>query len=95
MLQVSTNSAFEGVERSISGRSSSAFGGVLITNKEIDFETSKEINNLFMRFDCCPSFEKTLTYSKKKNRIILHKIKLISRNQFRSALNGILMQQKI
>ena len=39
----------------------SAFGGVLITNKKIDLETAKEINNLFYEVLIAPfSSEKML-----------------------------------
>ena len=36
----------------------SAFGGVLITNKEIDIETAQEINKLFYEVLIAPSFSK-------------------------------------
>ena len=84
-------------KEALAGDPSSAFGGVLITNKEIDFETSKEINNLFYEVLIAPSFEKdALTLlKKKKNRIILTQNPIdLPEIQFRSALNGVLMQQK-
>ena len=57
----------------------SAFGGVLITNLEIDFETAQEINSLFFEIIIAPSYTKDSLelLKKKKNRIILlHKKKL-------------------
>ncbi len=95
---VSTNpQLLKAWNEALAGDPSSAFGGVLITNKEIDFETSKEINNLFYEVLIAPSFEKdALTLlKKKKNRIILTQNPIdLPEIQFRSALNGVLMQQK-
>jgi len=74
----------------------SAFGGVLISNKEIDEDTAKEINTLFFEIILSPSYsEAALDILKsKKNRIILR----IKENpsyeiKMRSALNGRLMQE--
>lgn len=74
----------------------SAFGGVLISNKEIDEDTAKEINTLFFEIILAPSYsEAALDILKsKKNRIILR----IKENpsyeiKIRSALNGRLMQE--
>ena len=55
----------------------SAFGGVLITNSKIDFETANEINKLFFEILIAPSFEKDAldVLKSKKNRIILELIK--------------------
>ena len=95
---VATNSnLLNAWKEALSADPSSAFGGVLITNKEIDFETAKEINNLFYEVLIAPSYEKTALalLKEKKNRIILIQNQInLPKNQFRSALNGILMQQK-
>ena len=71
---VATNSnLLNAWKEALSADPSSAFGGVLITNKEIDFETAKEINNLFYEVLIAPSYEKTALalLKEKKNRIIL------------------------
>ena len=81
----------------LAGDPISAFGGVLICNKEIDVETAKEINTLFCEIIIAPSYEKeSLSILKsKKNRIILvQKESKIDNNQFRSLLNGVLVQDK-
>ncbi len=95
---VATNSnLLNAWKEALSADPSSSFGGVLITNKEIDFETAKEINNLFYEVLIAPSYEKTALalLKEKKNRIILIQNQInLPKNQFRSALNGILMQQK-
>jgi len=74
----------------------SAFGGLLISNKEIDEDTANEINTLFFEIILSPSYsEAALDILKsKKNRIILR----IKENpsyeiKMRSALNGRLMQE--
>ena len=95
---VSTNSnLLNAWKEALSADPSSAFGGVLITNKEIDFETAKEVNNLFYEVLIAPSYEKTALalLKEKKNRIILIQNQInLPKNQFRSALNGILVQEK-
>lgn len=75
----------------------SAFGGVLITNKPIDLETAEEMNKLFMEICIAPDYsqEALELLKSKKNRILL-KRKQIQTNkyQFRSALNGVMFQEK-
>ena len=75
----------------------SAFGGVLITNKEIDIETAQEINKLFYEVLIAPSFSKeSIELLKiKKNRVLLKQKKLnLPKEQYRTALNGVLHQSK-
>ena len=75
----------------------SAFGGVLITNKEIDIETAIEINKLFYEVLIAPSFSKeSIELLKiKKNRVLLKQKKLnLPKEQYRTALNGVLFQSK-
>ena len=75
----------------------SAFGGVLISNSEIDTEVAELINNLFCEVVIAPRFsKKSLDILKqKKNRIILV-LKEFKEPEFivRSCLNGYLSQQK-
>ncbi|GAA4147801.1 bifunctional phosphoribosylaminoimidazolecarboxamide formyltransferase/IMP cyclohydrolase [Sphingobacterium kyonggiense] len=75
----------------------SAFGGVLITNREVDLETATEINNLFFEVLIAPSYsaEALEVLTAKKNRIILRRkeVKLPSQ-QFKTLLNGVIMQDK-
>ena len=80
---------------SLSSDNVSAFGGVLITNSEIDFETANEINKLFFEILIAPSFEKDALdiLKSKKNRIILELIKYPdNKNNYRSCLGGELTQ---
>lgn len=81
----------------LAGDPISAFGGVLICNREIDFETAEEINKLFCEIILAPGFKKNALekLKSKKNRIILlEKSFNFPAKQFRSALNGVLVQDK-
>lgn len=75
----------------------SAFGGVLITNNEVDLETAQEINKIFFEVIIAPSYSNDALeiLKSKKNRIILtqKEVKLPS-SQFRTVLNGVLNQDK-
>lgn len=75
----------------------SAFGGVLIANGNIDVETATEINKLFCEVVIAPSFddEAVKILEEKKNRIILvqNEVELPGR-QVRTALNGLLIQDR-
>ena len=81
----------------LAGDPTSAFGGVLISNKEIDAETAEEIHKLFCEVVIAPSYSnEALTLLKgKKNRIILIQKNIELPNyQYRTALNGVLFQEK-
>ncbi|OYD43425.1 bifunctional phosphoribosylaminoimidazolecarboxamide formyltransferase/IMP cyclohydrolase [Sphingobacterium cellulitidis] len=75
----------------------SAFGGVLITNGEVDKVTAEEINNLFFEVLIAPSYteEALQILTAKKNRIILRRkdVKLPAQ-QFKTLLNGVIQQDK-
>jgi phosphoribosylaminoimidazolecarboxamide formyltransferase/IMP cyclohydrolase len=73
----------------------SAFGGVLISNKEVDVLSAKKMNTLFFEIIVAPSYqEKALNILKsKKNRIILVQKRTIKNQQsYKSILNGRLEQ---
>lgn len=81
----------------LAGDPVSAFGGILISNVEIDRETAGEINSLFCEVVIAPSYsdEALEILKSKKNRIIL----VQKENEFpsvilRSAVNGILWQDR-
>jgi len=81
----------------LAGDPVSAFGGVLITNREIDKETAEEINKIFFEVIIAPSYANDAleVLKTKKNRIILVKKETkLPKKQFRSLLNGILVQDK-
>lgn len=75
----------------------SAFGGVLITNREVDAATAAEINNLFFEVLIAPAFaEEALTIlTAKKNRILLQRKDIaLPTEQFKTLLNGVILQDK-
>ena len=81
----------------LAGDPVSAFGGVLVTNRTVDFSTATEINKIFFEIILAPGYEpEALEVLKtKKNRIILKKKDYIfAGEQFRSVLNGVLWQQR-
>jgi len=81
----------------LAGDPVSAFGGILISNTEIDKATATEIHNLFCEVVIAPSFSNdALDILKgKKNRIllILNDIEL-PKTTVRTCLNGVLVQDK-
>lgn len=81
----------------LAGDPVSAFGGVLISNTEIDFETAEEIHKLFCEVVIAPSFtSNALELLKgKKNRILLeiHDVDMPPVN-VRTCLNGVLLQER-
>ncbi len=81
----------------LAGDPISAFGGVLITNTEVDEETAGEVNKLFFEIIIAPSYSgKALEVLKqKKNRIILVIRDFdLPPKQFRSLLNGAIVQDR-
>ena len=81
----------------LAGDPVSAYGGVVITNRVIDEATASEMNKLFMEIIVAPGFEKNALeiLKSKKNRIILQSKNVVFQaNQFKSALNGALAQDK-
>ena len=81
----------------LSGDSVSAFGGILVTNANVNKETAEEINKIFFEAIIAPSYDlEALDILKtKKNRIILKKKSYdFPEKMFKSALNGALVQEK-
>ena len=80
----------------LAGDPVSAFGGILIANREIDPQTAEAINELFCEVVIAPDFaEKALQIlQSKKNRILLRKkAAQLPKQQVRTALNGYLWQE--
>lgn len=81
----------------LAGDPVSAFGGVLIANAEVDAATAEEVNKLFFEIIIAPSYtaEALEILKQKKNRIILiQKRGIDAKVQYRSLLNGVLMQER-
>ncbi|RXE72485.1 bifunctional phosphoribosylaminoimidazolecarboxamide formyltransferase/IMP cyclohydrolase [Muribaculaceae bacterium Isolate-002 (NCI)] len=81
----------------LAGDPVSAFGGVLISNTEIDEAVAEEINKIFFEVIIAPSYTDGAlkVLEQKKNRIILVQKQAAPRSrQFRSVLNGALVQDR-
>ncbi|WP_281846911.1 bifunctional phosphoribosylaminoimidazolecarboxamide formyltransferase/IMP cyclohydrolase [Olleya namhaensis] len=81
----------------LAGDPVSAFGGVLISNTEIDAATATDIHNLFCEVVIAPSFsaEAESILKGKKNRILLVlKDTDFAETTVRTCLNGVLVQDK-
>ena len=93
----SKNSILEAWEAALACDPVSAFGGVIITNGEVDAATATKISKLFFEVLIAPTYQedaiKILT--SKKNRIILLRkpIELPSK-LFKTLLNGVIEQDK-
>lgn len=81
----------------LAGDPVSAFGGVLITNGNIDAVAAEEINKIFFEVIIAPSYDEDALaiLKQKKNRIILvQHCPNTTKKQFRSILNGALVQDR-
>jgi phosphoribosylaminoimidazolecarboxamide formyltransferase/IMP cyclohydrolase len=91
------NSVAEAYKKAFAADTVSAFGGVLITNKEIDEAAANEMNSLFFEIIAAPSYSpKALEILKsKKNRMILQRNNVkLAEKQFKTLLNGFIEQDK-
>ena len=91
------NTVHQAYVDALAGDPVSAFGGILISNVEIDKSTSEEIHDLFCEVVIAPSFSKEAQtiLEGKKNRILLvqHDIEL-PKTTVRTCLNGALVQER-
>ncbi|MCO5247380.1 MAG: bifunctional phosphoribosylaminoimidazolecarboxamide formyltransferase/IMP cyclohydrolase [Chitinophagales bacterium] len=89
--------AKEAYLRALAGDPVSAFGGVIITNSNVDLAVAEELNKLFMEILIAPSYDINALelLSSKKNRILLvRKETRQPKETFKTILNGVLMQDK-
>jgi phosphoribosylaminoimidazolecarboxamide formyltransferase/IMP cyclohydrolase len=93
----SRESVLESWKDALAGDPVSAFGGVLIANREIDAATAEDMHKIFFEIVIAPSYsaEALEILKQKKNRIIVVlKDFEMPKMQYRSLLNGILAQEK-
>lgn len=86
----------EAWDAALAGDNESAFGGVLVCNGAIDKQTAEAINEIFFEVLIAPSYtEDALTILRsKKNRILLQlKKSFRPAQQYKSLLDGVLVQQ--
>lgn len=82
-------------ERAFAADTTSAFGGILITNQEVDLAAAQAMHSLFFEILIAPSFssEALALLTEKKNRmILLQKRSWNGSKVFKSMLNGVLAQ---
>lgn len=73
----------------------SAFGGVIVSNRKIDLATANEMNSLFFEVLTAPDYDEDAlaVLKSKKNRIIIkQKAKVAPSKIFKNLLNGVLEQ---
>ncbi|MCF6342559.1 MAG: bifunctional phosphoribosylaminoimidazolecarboxamide formyltransferase/IMP cyclohydrolase [Bacteroidales bacterium] len=93
----SRNNLLQAWKDALEGDPVSAFGGVLVTNRIVDKATADEINKIFFEIILAPGYNNDAleVLKTKKNRIILKKKAYhFPGKQFRSLLNGVLVQDK-
>ncbi|MFI3287179.1 MAG: bifunctional phosphoribosylaminoimidazolecarboxamide formyltransferase/IMP cyclohydrolase [Rikenellaceae bacterium] len=89
----------EAYEKALEGDPISAFGGVLIANREMDLETAQKVNTLFYEVVIAPGYENEALelLKSKKNRVLLVadlEANKAQQTSERTMLGGILSQQK-
>ena len=81
----------------LAGDPVSAFGGVIVTNVEVDEETANDMNSLFFEVVIAPSYSKEALeiLKQKKNRVILVLKDFAPQEKtVRTILNGMLVQDR-
>lgn len=87
----------EAYAAALAGDPVSAFGGILIANKTIDLATAELVNDLFCEVIIAPGYNNDafeLLQSKKNRVILVQKQPTLPEKQFRTILNGVLVQDK-
>ncbi len=91
------NTLREAYEAALAADPQSAFGGVLICNRTLDLDTAEIVNELFCEVVIAPGYNNealTLLQSKKNRVILVKKEQELPARIFRSALNGVLEQER-
>ncbi|MEM1328267.1 MAG: bifunctional phosphoribosylaminoimidazolecarboxamide formyltransferase/IMP cyclohydrolase [Bacteroidota bacterium] len=89
------NTVVEAWEAALAGDPVSAFGGIFITNTEVDLATAAQIDKLFYEVLIAPSFAEDAfeLLSKKRKRVLLQqKAYPKTGQQYKSLLNGVIVQ---
>ncbi|MEY4521735.1 MAG: hypothetical protein RIT10_920 [Bacteroidota bacterium] len=87
----------EAYAAALAGDPVSAFGGILIANKTVDLATAELVNELFCEVIIAPGYNNDafeLLQSKKNRVILVQKQPSLPEKQFRTILNGVLVQDK-
>jgi phosphoribosylaminoimidazolecarboxamide formyltransferase/IMP cyclohydrolase len=87
----------EAYQKAFEADTTSAFGGVLVTNQNIDLAAAEEMNSLFFEVLIAPSYDADaleLLKSKKNRILLLQKIDVPGTKQIKTLLNGFIEQNK-
>ncbi|MFC5624244.1 bifunctional phosphoribosylaminoimidazolecarboxamide formyltransferase/IMP cyclohydrolase [Algoriphagus winogradskyi] len=87
----------EAYQKAFAADTTSAFGGVLITNQTVDKDAAEEMHSLFFEVLIAPDFtdEALEVLTGKKNRILLkQKMDLPGTKMIKTLLNGVIEQDK-
>ncbi len=93
----SRDTVYDSYLAALAGDPVSAYGGIFVTNGEIDLATAEEAAKIFFEVIIAPSYsEEALEYLKsKKNLIILIRKNIDLPNvNYRSVLNGVILQNR-
>lgn len=85
----------EAWEAALAGDKESAFGGVLVCNKQVDKATAASVSEIFFEILIAPGFDADAleVLQSKKNRILLQQKQPVKTNKmFKNVLNGVLEQ---
>lgn len=87
---------FEAYIRALKCDPVSSFGGIVVFNKEVDYQTAVELNKIFLEIICAPSFtDEALTILKKKKdrRLVKQLMSVLTAEKvFRSIPGGVIVQ---
>ncbi|TCO10742.1 bifunctional phosphoribosylaminoimidazolecarboxamide formyltransferase/IMP cyclohydrolase [Natronoflexus pectinivorans] len=81
----------------LAGDPVSAFGGIIVTNKNVDADAALEMDKIFLEVVIAPSYDAAALdiLKQKKNRIILiQKKEFLPPKNSRTLLNGVLVQER-
>ncbi|WBL43939.1 bifunctional phosphoribosylaminoimidazolecarboxamide formyltransferase/IMP cyclohydrolase [Algoriphagus halophytocola] len=87
----------EAYQKAFAADTTSAFGGVLVTNQTVDQKAAEEMHSLFFEVLIAPDFtpEALEVLTAKKNRILLkQKMELPGTKMMKTLLNGVIEQDK-
>jgi phosphoribosylaminoimidazolecarboxamide formyltransferase / IMP cyclohydrolase len=87
----------EAFHAALAGDPVSAYGGIFVTNVEVDHNTAEEAAKIFFEVIIAPSYTKEAlkVFEKKKNLIVLtRKSNGLQDYQYRTVLNGVILQNR-
>lgn len=87
----------EAFRAALAGDPVSAFGGIFVTNTEVDATTAEEAAKIFFEVIIAPSYTKEaleLFRSKKNLIVLIRKNKTLQNVQYRTVLNGVIQQDR-